>query len=123
MGRVALYINRAAGGDQDERWPWGTDWDESRANTDENGVNSTTPVWMYPAGCSDPFGVWDMGGNVWEWLDTWYDSDKDSKALRGGSWYYDRGFARVGRRYWDYPDYSDSYVGFRVVFSPAGSGS
>ena len=108
----------AAGGAEGERYPWGAEWHESRANTREGGVGGTTPVGMYPSGRSHPYKVWDMGGNVWEWTA----SDERAKPLRGGSWDYFQGLARVSVRDGDGPDLSDYYGGFRVVASPAGSG-
>ncbi|MDY6877896.1 MAG: SUMF1/EgtB/PvdO family nonheme iron enzyme [Chloroflexota bacterium] len=112
----------AAGGAEGEHYPWGTeDWHESRANTYESGLRGTTPVAMYPSGQS-PAGVWDLGGNVWEWMVSWYDEEKRYRALRGGSWDIDLRFARVSVRDGDFPVYSGNVVGMRVVASPASSG-
>jgi formylglycine-generating enzyme required for sulfatase activity len=112
----------AAGGEEGDRYPWGTKWHESCANTREGGIDGTTPVAMYPSGQSLP-GVWDMGGNVWEWMRSWYDEEHRRRALRGGSWYGDREFARVRARVRLGPDRSYFNGGFRVVVSPAGAGS
>jgi len=112
----------AAAGGEGDRYPWGQEWDESRANTEEGGIRGTTPVAMYPSG-RGPGGVWDMGGNVWEWVATWYGKEREYRILRGGSWNLDQGFARVGVRLRDLPDGSDSDLGFRLVGSPACSDS
>jgi len=107
----------AAAGDGDE-YPWGPNFDESRANTSEGGIGGTTPVGMYLAGKSDPHGVWDMAGNVWEWMA----SDEIVKPWRGGSWSDGQWGARVRERCGSDPGYSTSGVGFRVCASPARSG-
>ena len=107
----------AAGGAEGERYPWGPEWHESRANTDEGGIGGTAPVGMYPSGQS-PAGLWDMGGNVWEWMA----SDEEVKPLRGGSCFGNRAYARVSERLGLSPDRSLLSVGFRVCASPAGSG-
>jgi eukaryotic-like serine/threonine-protein kinase len=64
-------------------------------------VGDTTAVGSYPAGAS-PYGTLDMAGNVWEWVNDWWQSNYYSvtpgsnppgpdtgtyKGLRGGSWY------------------------------------
>jgi len=108
----------AAGGEKGNRYPWGPQWDESHANTDESHIGGTTPVPMYPSGQS-PAGVWDMGGNVWEWMGSEYMAGVP--ALRGGSWDSDHHPARVGGRFRYSPDFSHHYVGFRVLASPAGA--
>ncbi len=44
----------AVGGAEGDRYPWGPDWHESRANTSEGGIGGTSPVGMYPSGgCDD----------------------------------------------------------------------
>jgi formylglycine-generating enzyme required for sulfatase activity/energy-coupling factor transporter ATP-binding protein EcfA2 len=104
----------AAGGEEGGRYPWGPGWHESHANTYEGGIRGTTPVAMYPSGQS-PYKVWDMGGNVWEWMA----SEERRKPLCGGSWAYDQRHTRVSERSRYYPDYSYYLIGFRVVASPA----
>jgi len=112
----------AAGGTVGGRYPWGTEWDESHTNTAEGGLGGTTPVGMYPSGRSEPYRLWDMAGNVWEWMEYWYDEEHRYPALRGGSWSLSRNLARVAARGKGDPDGSYDDVGFRVVGSPARPG-
>lgn len=101
---------KAARGPDGRVFPWGEEFDISRANTpvrwarlDERG--DTTPVGAFPAGASF-YGVHDMSGNVWEWTASWYGphpgNDRDSenfgeiyKVLKGGSW-WDCSFYQCG---------------------------
>jgi formylglycine-generating enzyme required for sulfatase activity len=106
----------AAGGLEDGRYPWGPEWHASRANTREGGVGGTTPVAMYPSGQS-PGGIWDMGGNVWEWTMSADDDAQRRSILRCGSWLDVHRLARVAVRGWYFPAQSYHYVGFRVVVS------
>jgi len=72
----------AARGGRDTLFPWGDDMpDEARANFNNN-VGTTTPVGSYPA---NPYGLFDMAGNVWQFLsDRWapYSSDVDKRRKR-----------------------------------------
>ena len=95
---------------------------------DDNSGNETHSVGQKkPNG----FGLYDMHGNVWEWVaDTWHDNytgapndgsiwgklgDKKAKVLRGGSWGYDPYYCRSANRNGDAPDNRNYNVGARVV--------
>jgi formylglycine-generating enzyme required for sulfatase activity len=136
---------KAARGADGRRWPWGDEWLEGRANTEEANVEETSPVGAFPGGAS-PWGAMDMAGNVWEWTrtawghtDPWnrpdysypYDpsdgredvSVADWLVMRGGSWNNNRRFARCACRTCDIPDLFDDGFGLRVVVSLVNSES
>ena len=86
----------------------------------------TTPVGSFPP---NPYGLYDMHGNVWEWCeDNWHDnyegapsngsawiSGNDSiKVVRGGSWSSNPRFCRSAFRRLT-RDTRVNYIGFRVV--------
>jgi iron(II)-dependent oxidoreductase len=58
---------KAARGTDGRRWPWGNEMDPARLNTYYN-VGSATNVNTYANGVS-PYGVFDMAGNVDEWVE------------------------------------------------------
>jgi formylglycine-generating enzyme required for sulfatase activity/energy-coupling factor transporter ATP-binding protein EcfA2 len=118
-----------------ETYPWGEGWQPDRANTEELGLERTTPVGIYPDGAS-PEGLLDMAGQVWEWCSDWYAEDAyrrradrvtrdplgpdkgEFKILRGGSWYNDRNFVRCASRGRGIPVGRDDISGFRVARGP-----
>ncbi|NJL55029.1 SUMF1/EgtB/PvdO family nonheme iron enzyme [bacterium] len=114
---------RAAQGDDGRRYPWGNDWDCQCCNNSVSPCdsNQTTPVTHYEGKGDSPYGVVDMGGNVWEWCLTEYDSGNQGldgnnrRVLRGGSWYYNLadGF-RAASRLRGNPDVRYYNWGFRV---------
>ena len=79
---------------------------------DGNSGQTTHPVGQKK---SNKWGLYDMAGNVWEWTDSWYDSNRLDRVLRGGSWNDDDGSCRSANRSSDAPDYWSSDVGFRLV--------
>lgn len=90
----------------------------------------TTEVGIFPA---NPFGLYDMCGNVWEWCeDGWHKnyigaltdgnawtSPSIERMLRGGSWYDNPAHCHSAYRLSSNPGINGYDVGFRVVCSGA----
>lgn len=49
------------------RYPWGNSFDHARANIWSSAIGTTVPVDEYEAGCT-PNGIYQLVGNVWEWM-------------------------------------------------------
>jgi sulfatase modifying factor 1 len=117
---------------RDLRYPGGSDprtvaWflDNSRGMTHAVGLKLPNEL-----------GVFDMGGNVWEWVWDWFGPDAgpnedpigpdggSARVIRGGSWFFDARGVEHGFRKTANPASRLSWVGFRVArnHGPAGKG-
>lgn len=137
----------ARGGDERE-FPWGNEWPPPKGSgnySDESarrgfgetavlsGYDDGAPV-AAPAGrfLPNPFGLFDLGGNVLEWCWDWYGEPPspepavdpagpacgDHRVLRGGSWRdLSRARMRCGRRGHASPGLRDVHIGFRVALT------
>jgi formylglycine-generating enzyme required for sulfatase activity len=68
-------------------------------------------------------GLFDLGGNVWEWCEDWYDAAKSGRVLRGNSWRSASDTLRSSLRINFIPagrDHSRNW-GFRVVLEMSGA--
>ncbi len=125
----AEWEKAARGGLVGKKYPWGDNIDSTKANYDRN-VGHTTPVGTYPP---NNYGLYDMAGNVWEWVSDWYDDDYYANSpsknpqgpnnasfcvRRGGGWGRDAGNLRCANRYYGSPDLTYNNLGFRCVKSP-----
>jgi formylglycine-generating enzyme len=104
----------------------GASWSDQ---TIEDGHQYTAPVGSYRLGAS-PYGLLDMAGNVWEWVQDWYADDTyqvsldvnptgpdsgTAKSLRGGCWGDPARNLRASVRYRFEPDYRIDDFGFRCA--------
>jgi iron(II)-dependent oxidoreductase len=105
---------KATRGTDGRRYPWGDEFDKAKCNTSESGIGTTTLVNKYQDGAS-PYGCYDMAGNVWEWTNSWYNEEKRSKVLRGGSWYFNYVDARCASRFRFLPGDRLIDIGFRCA--------
>ncbi len=118
---------KAARGDKDQRiYPWGNEWDANKANAGRSG---TVPVGSHTIGVS-PYKVDDMTGNVFEWVQDWYDQayykrgvtqnpkgpdTGIARSVRGGSWFDLPRSSRVSDRLGGHPGNRGGFVGFRCA--------
>ena len=83
---TALEWEKAARGIDGREYPWGDEFDRTKCNCYESGIEMTTPVTQYTEGRS-PFGCYDMCGNVWEWCGSGFNHKDDYyRVIMGDSW-------------------------------------
>lgn len=133
----------ARGGLADRPYPWGNDlvpatgyhanfWQGWFPHSDggNDGFRGTSPVDQFPR---NPFGLYDMAGNVWCWCSDWYDADYyarspienptgprqgEERLRRGGCWLSSSNYGgglRIGYRDHAPPSESTNHTGFRCV--------
>lgn len=126
----AEWEKAARGGLVGKEYPWGDSIDSSKANYAEN-IGDTIPVGTYPP---NNYGLYDMAGNVWEWVSDWYDknyfanspsknpqgpNNGSHRVFRGGGWMSHAVNLRCDARGYGPPASGDNNdFGFRCVKSP-----
>jgi serine/threonine protein kinase len=100
-----------------EKFPGAKNWIEGYTD----GYPTTSPVGSFPA---NKYGLYDMGGNVLQWCEDWFDNDQKRRVRRGSAWLS----GSSGNRPEDLlssgrgpgaPNAENNYVGFRCVLEPA----
>ena len=89
----------------------GSDDLNSVAWYNENST-STHPVGQKQA---NGYGLYDMSGNVWEWMSDYYNGNCETRVLRGGSWSFGPNFLRAAYRSIGVPLNRNNNFGFRVA--------
>lgn len=129
---------KAARGVSGQTFPWGNEADPTKANVKNNPdlkVHSLMPVNSFPQGAS-PYGVLNLCGNVWEWVDLRYTPSAENLkrmqqqdptirrddlfyAMKGGDY---KSFGLMPQFIWDVSDFAAkshaSTIGFRCAMTP-----
>jgi formylglycine-generating enzyme required for sulfatase activity len=127
---------KAARGTDGRLYPWGNEAPTRlHANFGKKEWAShmaLVPVGMFEMGKS-PYGIYDLAGNAWEWVNDWYDHDYykksptknpqgpstgKSKVVRGGNWLYVQEFLRSSFRFNADPSGRQFGYGFRCAKTP-----
>ena len=110
-------------------YPWGAQWpppagagnyagEETQTEIPiqdyNDGYANTSPVGKFRTNAA---GLYDMGGNVWQWVSDFWNSENRARTLRGGSWY--NGAIPLSLLSWcrisSSPDMLHDTYGFRIV--------
>ncbi len=122
---------KAAKGEGSRTYPWGETMSPAYANLEgaEDGYKYLAPPGKIEAGRS-PYGLYDMAGNVAEWVADTYDDkyyaktsyrdpkgpdEGQNKVIRGGSWRESPAGARIAKRFQAKPWRTDATIGFRCA--------
>ncbi len=137
----AEWEKGARGGIKQARFPWGNALPTQGVVFNRNWDNNENPPPLTPVtyGTPNGYGLFNIGGMVWEWCSDWFSPDYynnspaknpqgpesgEHKILRGGSWFNAANVLRVGIRNFITPDALDETTGFRCVKDiPGGTGA
>jgi formylglycine-generating enzyme required for sulfatase activity len=115
------------GGTETDYW-FGNEVDETKANYGGHHLHPLEVEVLYQV---NPFGLWDMSGQVWEWVgDPWHPNhygrprdggiwatqgSSELHVVRGGSWKGSKGSVRSASRSYQISEHRVDNIGFRIA--------
>lgn len=110
-------------------YSWGDKWDPTRCNSIAGGEHRPEAVGSFP-NCISPYGLLDMTGGLWEWIDDYYDKNhiikneadnlrgpvfERERVKRGSNWMNHPTTFRAAFRAKSSPTWRNVHHGFRCV--------
>ncbi len=100
-------------------YPWGMEWPPPKAagnfakSLAVDSFAKTAPVGSFAA---NPLGLHDLGGNVAEWCEDWWNDQQKFRVLRGAAWNLECSLCLMSSyRFPNFPTMRNDTYGFRVV--------
>lgn len=109
---------KAARGADGRFFPWGNGFDPSfcKMALSRPGRPQPEPVGSFAVDES-PYGMRDAAGGIREWTDSYFDAGRETRALRGGAWYFNPHYCRLAFRHGYLPHIVFTNFGFRLAKS------
>lgn len=116
---------KAARGPEGFTFPWGNTYDDTLFNGKASGIRGTVAVGIF-SGSESGYGIQDMAGNVWEWVDAPYvgypnstfadpQYNSEFRVTRGGGWFDEEAQVKATNRSGTTVSAANDDLGFRCA--------